>query len=344
MKNIVKEFKRIFIPYVHNDYKPHFFRELSVAVIAIIIVVLFSISLGTRLYIKNTDMTATVLPSVLIDLTNQTRASNNVLALNRSDTLDLAAQLKAKDMSANGYFAHTSPSGITPWHWFSQAGYSFTYAGENLAIDFTESADVENAWINSPTHKANLLSSHFNEIGIATVDGVYNGRPTTYVVQMFGARAFIPKEINTEIPKTKTKVATVIPVTKKVDTSKVALVPLVKGESVEIVNNKLETIIDTKDFVSVKNTSVEETAQSGEAPQIHRYSTWYERLIFMIPGYTDHVYHVLMWIVLVALFVMTFFEIKRQHPKNIIYGILLLIIIFCFIFINKNILIIDLCL
>ena len=60
------------------------------------------------------------------------------------------------DMAEKSYFAHTSPEGLTPWYWITLAGYRFSLAGENLAIDFTESEDVENAWMNSPAHRASI--------------------------------------------------------------------------------------------------------------------------------------------------------------------------------------------
>ena len=93
---------------------------------------------------------------------------------------------KANDMVANNYFAHTSPSGLTPWYWFEQVGYGFTYAGENLAVNFSDSQDVTNAWMNSAEHRANILNANFTQIGIATATGTYNGAPATYVVEDFG--------------------------------------------------------------------------------------------------------------------------------------------------------------
>jgi len=74
--------------------------------------------------------------SSLVDLTNRNRATFNLPPLKESPQLDAAAYLKALDMEKNGYFAHTSPTGITPWYWFDQVGYNYRYAGENLAIGF----------------------------------------------------------------------------------------------------------------------------------------------------------------------------------------------------------------
>lgn len=133
--------------------------------------------------------TAAVISSVLVELTNFDRSAEGLSTLTVSPVLTEVAQAKANDMAQKGYFAHTSPEGLTPWHWFKEKGYRFAYAGENLAVDFFESADVERAWMNSPTHRANIVGTQFTEIGIATADGTYKGRPATFVVQVFASPA-----------------------------------------------------------------------------------------------------------------------------------------------------------
>ncbi len=335
MNKLIRIFKHIFIPHEHNDYKPHFFRELSVLTITAVLVALLSLSAGTIIYINNNNLRATVLSAVLVDLTNNARLSNNAGMLARNTTLDSAAQLKAADMAKYGYFAHVSPAGITPWHWFSKAGYTFVYAGENLAINFTESVAVENSWLNSPTHRANILNNNFTEIGIATIDGTYQGSPTTYVVQMFGKPAFA----RTNETKTTTPVKTVAPEPKlvKAETPKpttLAVAPVVKGETVVVKNPDLETITDTKEFVAVKDITAEEV--SSTPTERVRYSTWKDRFVFLAPEYTDRIYRVFILIVLIALLIMTVVEIRRQHARNIIYGVLLLVIMLCLIYINKT--------
>lgn len=338
MNKFLKGLKHTFIPHEHNGYQPHFFREISVISITIIIIALFSISASTILYIRSTDMAATVLPAVLVDLTNDARISNNKGILTRNSILDSAAQLKAEDMARLGYFAHTSPQGLTPWHWFGQAGYSFAYAGENLAINFNESIDVENAWLNSPTHKANILNSQFTEIGIATVDGIYQGYPTTYVVQMFGKPAKISiNEASTPKPVTTNKTKT--PLENKPNTvlaTNVVTSPNgVKGESIAIENN-LEIITDTTEFIAVKNIKVEEKIEDVQVEEKSNYSSWSQRFLFMTPAYTDLIYRIFIWIVLIALLVMIIFEIRHQNKKNIIYGVLLLVIMICLVYLNRT--------
>ena len=125
--------------------------------------------------------------SILIDLTNEARANDNLPVLVINQKLIQAALAKGNDMIENNYFAHTSPSGITPWHWIDQTGYDYIYAGENLAIDFATSEDIFNAWMESPLHRENILNSHYKDIGISVVTGDWEGRNTTIVIQMFGS-------------------------------------------------------------------------------------------------------------------------------------------------------------
>ena len=89
-------------------------------------------------------------------------------------------------MLANQYFAHISPSGVTPWFWMKKSAYSYSVAGENLAIDFVDAEDVVTAWFNSPTHKANMLSKEYTETGVAVVSGSFQGGTSIIVVHMFG--------------------------------------------------------------------------------------------------------------------------------------------------------------
>ena len=132
---------------------------------------------------------AAVISTILVELANGERAANDLGTLTVDPVLVATAQAKANDMAEKSYFAHTSPEGVDPWYWFKEAGYSFDYAGENLAVDFSDSGDVNNAWMNSPTHRENILDPHFTEIGIATAQGMYQGHPTTFVVQEFGTPA-----------------------------------------------------------------------------------------------------------------------------------------------------------
>jgi len=131
---------------------------------------------------------ATIAPDELVEMTNVRRESEKLNTLNESSLLASAAQMKADDMAKRGYFAHTCPDGLTPWHWFDEVGYNYQYAGENLAVNFREARQVDEAWMNSPSHRENIVNEKFEEIGIATAKGEYKGREVIFVVQLFGTR------------------------------------------------------------------------------------------------------------------------------------------------------------
>ncbi|MFH0819582.1 MAG: CAP domain-containing protein [bacterium] len=123
----------------------------------------------------------------LINLTNDERLKNNLPALEINPQLAQIAENKCQDMIEENYFAHTSPSGKRFWQWFKEENYNYLYAGENLAMDFSESEEVVRAWLASATHRTNLLNPKFKHIGVAIKEGFINGQPTIAIAQEFGA-------------------------------------------------------------------------------------------------------------------------------------------------------------
>lgn len=130
---------------------------------------------------------AAVLPSVVVNYANNDRHKLSESSLRENPLLVKAAELKAKDMAARGYFSHEGPNGETPWSWLDKVGYAYVYAGENLAVNFFDSADVHRAWMNSPAHRENLLDKRFTEIGVGMAPGKFEGRDSIYVVEFFGS-------------------------------------------------------------------------------------------------------------------------------------------------------------
>jgi hypothetical protein len=135
------------------------------------------------------SMLSAVLPSVVVELTNDERTDEDLTILTRSTLLDEAALLKAEHMRDNNYFAHDSPEGIEPWYWFNEVGYDYIHAGENLAVFFDDSEDVVKAWMDSPLHRDNILKDEYTEIGVATVEAEHKGYSTVFIVQLFGTPA-----------------------------------------------------------------------------------------------------------------------------------------------------------
>lgn len=221
-----------FLPHKRNGRHPHFLRA-NVVVGAIVLVIIIEIgALAQTFYFSRSQtMTASVLPAVVADLTNQQRTDTGLEALTTSPLLTEAAQDKANDMAAKGYFSHVSPSGQLPWYWFQQVGYNYQFAGENLAINFTDSQDVVNAWMLSPEHRANILKQEYTQIGIGIAEGEYQGQQTTFVVEFFGtpepAAATVTQAPASKVaaaPKVAENPATVAPTT-PVETAAATPVP-----------------------------------------------------------------------------------------------------------------------
>jgi|CXWL01.1.fsa_nt_gi hypothetical protein len=182
-----------FLPHTRNAKRPHFFSAPSLVLLLVGLLALEGAYFTqTRFVFQETEFLASVLPGVLTNLTNSDRALNNLEPVTADPLLAQAAQLAAKDMADNGYFAHVSPSGKDPWYWLLQVGYSYTYAGQNLAVNFTDSQEVEEAWLNSPTHRANIMKAQYTRIGIGTARGKYEGRETIFVVSYFATPKTAP--------------------------------------------------------------------------------------------------------------------------------------------------------
>lgn len=182
--------KHYFFPTAGNTYRPGIFSKNSVLAIVAVLVFGQAMWFGASVFVfKNSNFLGAVLPGVLTALTNTDRTANGLASLTADPLLAEAAQNKANDMAAKGYFSHVTPDGKTPWYWFDAVGYTYTYAGENLAVDFTESKDVEDAWMKSPAHHANIVKAQYTKIGIGVAQGTYKGQLATFVVQFFATPA-----------------------------------------------------------------------------------------------------------------------------------------------------------
>jgi uncharacterized protein YkwD len=126
----------------------------------------------------------------VIKYVNEAREKENLPDLKISSKLTDVAMAKVNDMVVHKYFAHTSPDGLTPWYWFEKVGYAYKYAGENLAINYTSAEEEQTAWMNSPTHRKNIMNVNYTEIGVAIAAGEVNGVLGIIAVQEFGTPAY----------------------------------------------------------------------------------------------------------------------------------------------------------
>lgn len=119
---------------------------------------------------------------------NRMRAREGTLALNISPLLEVAAGLKGEHMAKGLYFAHNTPEGYTPWHFFALAGYSYSYGGENLAIGFFKAKKVVEAMMESPKHRDNILGVQYKEVAVAVVPTFYGKHLSYMVIMLFGTK------------------------------------------------------------------------------------------------------------------------------------------------------------
>ncbi|MFH0892777.1 MAG: CAP domain-containing protein [Candidatus Falkowbacteria bacterium] len=126
----------------------------------------------------------------IIRLTNGERTKNNLEILTANELLAKAAYRKGEDIMASGRFQHNFGDRSFS-AWIKEAGYNYTFAGENLAIDFVTSEGALKAWLASPTHQKNILNEKFTETGVAVINGNFQGNDATLVVQIFGAPLLI---------------------------------------------------------------------------------------------------------------------------------------------------------
>ncbi|HUW22083.1 MAG TPA: CAP domain-containing protein [Candidatus Bathyarchaeia archaeon] len=176
-----------FFPQESNNQRAHVLHPAFLsAVVACFLAGQFFLNYFGLFFPRVLGYAANINPDRLIEQTNQQRTQRGLTPLNNNPVLNEAARRKAGDMFALNYWAHNSPTGRTPWAFFRDAGYDYSFAGENLARDFNDSDAVVVAWMDSPTHRDNVLNSNYQEIGIAVVDGMLEGVETTLVVQLFG--------------------------------------------------------------------------------------------------------------------------------------------------------------
>ncbi len=298
MRHLVKKYV---IPHQGNDYRPHFFRARSVLGVVALVVVIFVSTLGYGLVIPRIATLAAILPSVLIDLTNDNRSIYNISALKYNPVLAASAQEKAQDMARYSYFAHESPTGITPWYWFTKNGYRFIYAGENLAVNFSDSREVSSAWMNSASHRANVLNLNFTEIGIGVAEGMYQGRPTLFVVEHFG-RPYLPSQ----------KVTEDLPVTPVVVTD-------IRGDNTLVA-------VANKELVELDERVAVEEADKVETLGATNYASRAKEVVSS-PGIILNIAYLILGILIIGLsLVSVFIETRRHHAKHVLSAVGMLVV------------------
>jgi len=178
------------LPHPKTHTKAHLLTWHGLIIYLFIFIILqVSLSLFSMVKPGVLGVSSNISQQRVIELTNIERQKKGLGTVKENAQLNAAAAAKAQNMFEENYWAHYSPSGKDPWGFIQKAGYKFAYAGENLARNFATSDEVVQAWMDSPTHRANLLNGRYQDIGIAVAQGTLNGQETTLVVQEFGTKS-----------------------------------------------------------------------------------------------------------------------------------------------------------
>lgn len=328
-------FKNYFIPHEGNDLRPRFFMwETVVIVFSLILTVELVFLIQIFWVLPRAEYSANILPGIVVNLTNQNRAEYRVPTLVSNEVLSRAAQLKANDMATKGYFSHTSPNGEAPWDFMSRAGYGFTNAGENLAVDFVNSEDVVSAWMRSETHKENILNNSFTEIGVGIARGVFEGREAVFVVQFFGR----PISYAAPTPSKTIPPAPVAPAKQNPTSIVRPSANLPKGEPAITLPtpdaSKAGTYQDAQALETQGNAPT--TAKIAQSILPHSLSLAVLTEFFSQPHrMVNYLYIVMFTMIALAFSLMTFIKIRVQHPRLILNGAIMLLLLGSLIVFNQ---------
>lgn len=203
----------------------------------------------------------------ILAIINEERNKNKLPSLRLDNELGISAQKKADEMLVKGYFSHQTPDGKDFTYFIDYGGYEFIRVSENLARgDFMTARDVVLAWMNSASHKANILDGTMIDTGIGIVLGTYKGKEQYMLVQHFGRprgacplidRSLEPdikamtvrgKALHTDIKKTQTSIDTILNNNPSVSERESAKI---MEKNLEIKINEYNAVVDTLQELTV---------------------------------------------------------------------------------------------
>jgi len=321
IESFFEKIKDCIVPSESNNYKSRFLQSniLLYFVVLLLVLKIFAVLLSTNF--PQNIFFADITKSTLENFINQARQANGLGTLTENTKLDQAAQMKAENMVQNQYFDHTSPTGITPWFWFLQAGYKYKYAGENLAVGFYDSQEVYDAWLNSPSHKANILNPHYTDVGTAVLAG-FGPNNSIVVVQEFASPLPAKVAVN-NTPKT-------------TNTQPVGTTPVVK-----INGSAPATNTNTNEKVLSQET---ESQNSLEAPNGNSASNLPSKLLNSVMyNYNELLQNVafgISLIVIAILLTMIFLNTNLKFSKQLVFrSVLIMILLTATTLLNRDLMI-----
>lgn len=204
---MIKFLRHLLLPHESNNHRAKILHIDSILiVITLLVFSSFLLSSIQSKYPEVLGISYNITPADLLSVTNKARQENGLSALSLDSALSQAASQKAADMFAKDYWAHVAPDGATPWGFIKNSGYVYLYAGENLARGFSNTSDVVNAWMASQSHRDNMLSSNYDDVGFAISTGNLTGSETVLVVEMFGRKYAGESAVQSVIPSPATPI------------------------------------------------------------------------------------------------------------------------------------------
>lgn len=327
---ILSKIKYYILPSKENNNRSKLLQSNILLYFVILVVTLRIITTLTSIALPQNIFFADIAKITLENFVNQTRKSIGLSALNVNEKLNQAAMAKAENMVQNNYFDHTSPSGITPWFWFLKAGYNYKYAGENLAIGFYESEEVFNAWLNSPSHKANIINPNYTEVGTAVLSG-FGGSNSIVVVQEFGSPI---------LNKTTTA--------KNVSTTNSGTKPAITVKPTEITQNpepiqNTTPIKDNQQNIQVQEKVLSETTDNKEKLNISEKvkNTYLKIMNGLKYGYDSILQSIIFGLSLIVmgiLLTLILFNFKITFTKQLVYrAVIIIVLLSTATIINKDV-------
>ncbi len=181
-----KKITKNITPIVQNA-KFTFIKRVALFVLALSII---SFNVLVKIDVKAGNNSEAITIENLLRAHNEYRKEQGVPELKLSNLLIVSSGQKGQIMIDNQCWSHYCPQGKSPWDFFDDAQYDYIYAGENLAEGYYTIDTVMQAWINSKTHRDNIIKPEFTEIGFSILYGDYlNNSNNVLVVAHFGSTA-----------------------------------------------------------------------------------------------------------------------------------------------------------
>lgn len=156
---------------------------------------IFAFNFTFKTNLKAVDSDIVISSQNLTNKHNEIRRDYGLEPLKTSTVLSESATNKANAMLSSDCWSHYCPEGKSPWEFFDEAGYVYEFAGENLAEGFYNANLLMETWMNSETHRENILNSNYDEIGIGITSGNFQGNPANIIVAVhFGKRESVSNE------------------------------------------------------------------------------------------------------------------------------------------------------